>query len=558
MSSLPNAAKYSALRRVTLYLHRALHTPGNDASVEGFSSSEAITMISASSMQQAPAERLGRRAAASEASPITEPQPSAPSSSSAMLRPWSFEDGKTESRHYLASGRMPSGGTDGETNNVENAPDGQEEASPSSRQGLVGFDVRLGLSLCEFRLWSENRPCVQKSHSADAGPPGVRAVETATNLVAQNNSVQHPTHRLAAPPAPSDSPLVRFGIGNSSVRLNSAARSTSCACVVNFNQVYLSLGPAELNSSSRRTVSEKAKGYPQEGKGQQKTLGEGTDRHGSWMPNLWRQNSAAEMDFAAAGTNSDERMPKAAALLDAPFLTPSRGFPVAVPFLQFTPSNAAETNDCAAAAADAATALLMAMGTHGAPNLCREPPLTMTFTALQKALSSHRLRLTTRWGFPPPYPGEKHAGAHARGPSLHWVSPDQASNFSSHPAGSRSDARSGSLSGDYHPGRAGPNSPFGAALDSMSSASRCYGSEAAEQEVLIEDLVDGRCFLVPSAVHGAVASRSTWRQLAQTNADVSIEASVCLKALLHSLEIRCNPVKLTVDWGVLAELVGRF
>ncbi|OEH76375.1 hypothetical protein cyc_02576 [Cyclospora cayetanensis] len=490
------------------------HTYGTSVPREDAHGRRATLNRSISPTQYCAEPRLTTLYSVDEPCSYTDPEATVWRNNSLRTQHWEAEK---EKAHISSSLNPNSASNDRARNRADRA--GHSYSGKNSRRpeaschSLSGFDIRLGLSVCEIWL-------VRESHK------GVRSIQRA------HGAHVHLASANPCPTNPSTGMSIMFGIGNPRIRLTCVSHMTRCSCVATFNEVYHSIWPSELEE--RRPVNASH-----------------TENRPIHSPVGWKGLAVKENNLRSKRLNSssatnkkfvDTRTPPAqeiqtGASVDdwSPSLHVSQST-LRVPLFQFIPKQQSSKLDYLTAASDVATALVEAAAAHGAPLLFRNNKEPVSTEALQTVFLSNQLRFTTMWAFPPAYPEQGHREQNFnQGPSLAGPRKKNAYQRNSH-AKLQGCSRSNS--------------------EMRESDTSQPGKWAADEEVFVEDLVGGHCFLIPSYVHASLAVRSTWQTLAKRNPDISVTATVCLRAPLHSIDIRCNRLRLALDWGMLAELTA--
>ncbi|CDJ49750.1 AGAP005082-PA, related, related [Eimeria brunetti] len=530
IESFPNAGKSSTLRRVAFYLHRSLHNSGVPPPSQSTTRKRATHMLLLSRMQQAGPSFPDDELSALDDRNSTNLLPTAanvPNGDEVMRENSVFEDVENKSDQCLALESEYSGAA------ADDMPESSEATQHTANQkvtnGLIGFDVKLGLSIFEFRLYKEKTTAALETITT--GPAEHAGSSTGGRQRSLSNSV-----------------LLRCTVGNSSMRLNCPAHSTCTACVATVDEVCVSLG--------RLAPADAADPVPSEARGGRLDFPKGTSDIGSqhyqrnyFSHSNWSAESCAASGPAHTGRLAMDSDPSGS----GPTVTPAHES-WSVPLFHFMRPHSLSRIDAEEAAADVATALSEAASFNGQSSKMMLPSATVT--ALRRALASKQLRLTTRWMFPPLYPGTQQPGDYRT--EKIQESPREVEEQCSKYKPAASGSACGASSTAYDTACGGTADSGGPQADVSSLLSRLdsHNKDAAEQEVLVEDLAGGRCFFIPACLHAAIAPRKSWQVLAKKVPAVCGEASICLKALIHSLEVRCIPLRITVDWGIISEHIG--
>lgn len=434
---------------------------------------------------------------------------------------------------------------------LDRGPVEQVTTQRKTARGLVSFDALLGLSLCELRLLRESLVTAFEASQSSRRRLKESRGKQETNGPSTCGTEEHAGCLVEGDLSQCFSIIGKMGAGSARILLHSTALGTGFTCKASLEQVYISLGLHELSSNTSNFSKE-----PKEGMGtcapdmRQGSTAVERDGCNSLTPDV--EDSSVDSDpLFASDVTTGKRALRELTASAVSGLSPSSY--LVAPFLHFAPTEALTYQRSSAAAADAAAALLVAGNNREASRLSKESPSAVSFESLQSALSSERLRLSVRWSFPPRYPGEPVSDAQV--PStisetlIHQLLSDHRYKVTGEGHWSRQPM------GDDFARQVG--SPT-AAVTTLSEceARRLFMDAAEQEEVLVEDLSRGRCFLIPAKVHAAVASRHSWHVLAKRGSDISIDATICLKSLLHTVEVRCNPLRITLHWRALADVIG--
>ncbi|CDJ35909.1 Vacuolar protein sorting-associated protein vps13, related [Eimeria mitis] len=407
----------------------------------------------------------------------------------------------------------------------------EHESSQRVSNGLIGFDVRLGLSILEFRLYKEKSTVALRTTTASAAENA--ASLTGRRIWSLGNNL-----------------LLRCSVGNSRMRLSCLAQSTYTACMATVDEVCVSLGRPVVADTPEPVLPEARGG----GHDQLSGMSDASIGSKHFQRTGFASSSSSSEGCTIGGAANMGHVPMDS---DPCGASPAK-FPVeqysSTPFVQFMPPQCTNYIDIEQVAADVAAALSEAANFQGQSSSSVALP-SATVTALRRALASKRLRLTTRWMFPPPYPGMKASGEYKTekvGESSEMEEQDSRCN----PVTSGSACGGSSNPYDTISGGTAESAAKKADLSAFSSSLDPLRKDAAEEEVLVEDLVGDRCFFIPACMHAAIATRKTWQALATKVPAVSVEASLCLKALIHSMDVRCTPLRITLDWGIVSEHIG--
>ncbi|KAL8275354.1 hypothetical protein Esti_000676 [Eimeria stiedai] len=535
IGSVHSPLRYSALRRITFYIHRTLRANGAaESDCTQLSSSDsgehlALTDKKDGEWESSSGTDRGRRAA-KIGPPMQQVLPIV----------------KTPEAKSGCSGEGQERGYDGVKKNIaserDKATTEQQNLTQVASKNLIHVDLRLGLSRFELLLLREGGVARQNPTMPRENLFGSSRHCMASEFTSGTGSVTFPHGQAAGTSEYYNHLVVKFAMGNARMRIYSVSLASRCKYEATCDNICLSLGPLHGEHSAVISALESAKELKPNSSGvigTTKKDGEGRRTKGS-------KTSHCFQDHVLAGKVWVDGQAGAA----SPLIL--RRFPRAVPFLQFNANKNLTSADCAADAANAVATVLL-----GATTSCysRDDVPPVSFTELQSALSSRQLYASKRWAFPPPYSTEQKS--HICAPEAPREEElEQHSSSTQHTfkcVGSQSNSFSGDQQDNFREGSLGSHSK---SEKSALAGSHPFADLREEEEVLIEDLATGRCFLVPSALHAIVATDATWQHLTLRDPDLILSGSLCLISLLHSLDARCNPVRVTLDWTVLSGLIG--
>ncbi|KAL8430018.1 hypothetical protein Efla_001373 [Eimeria flavescens] len=543
-ASLNGPSRYSALRRITTYIHRTLRAPApsslssvdlldpQDPRLHSPSANPNKTVWNRCIQidKQLPA---GLRGLAGE---------KASSSSDAP----DIGTGVLDEQEILSKNELGKHGCNtGSTLTADHEP----AQAPAKR--LVNFEVRVGLSLFELLLLKENRLAFSHSSLEHAQPcaNSVRKISCATT----NGVVNHPAKQGTDLLSSQNNFVLRFGVEGARLWIYSAKSHSCCKCLATLSQVHLSMAHGKQDENTRGKVK------IEQASASTDRVSEAEARVGDFRRTSRPSTSGSQPSPTGGTAYLADDMGRLAGFrgeargsVSSPLL--SRRFPNAVPVLQFRAPVCRQTKESVASAADAAAALLLSSSCQHSSAFSKNASHSVSFTALQSALSSHRLRTTTRWTFPPPYPVKHVSGMRVQeGADVSMLQQhDSSTPYPVDTAVSRGKTKFGTAVAFHGHTREEVN----ATQVPVASVFESFPFEPEAEEVLVEDLISGRCFLVPCSIHASVASDKAWQVLTRRVPDVIVQATLCLDSFLHTLDARCNPLRITLDWMALAEATG--
>ncbi|CDI77654.1 AGAP005082-PA, related, related [Eimeria praecox] len=373
-----------------------------------------------------------------------------------------LEKVENEGENCLAVESKFSEGALDENDNLEPSRPTQHITDPRANNGLIGFDVKLGLSFLEFRLYrEEHKSALETIPTCSAG-----YTDSSTGTL---------------PIGPGDSVLLRCSVGNSRIRLRCPAQSTRMACTAALDEVCVSLGwpaPADKAEMVLPEVRGGGHGWPKRMNGA--VVGnKSAHRACCQTPNTSAQGCAARESGPVGHLSMASETCRACPRI-YPF---QQSWPT--PLFQFVPPQFANCVDVEQAAADVATALSEAANSHGQPSSRMMLP-TATVMALRRAFASKGLRVTTRWMFPPPYPGGRSLGDYR---TLRTRDSPCEDDSNCNPVVSGRACGESSTPHNSMGGEAAEQAHTEAGWRVLSFGSNSHNKEAAEEEVLVEDLV---------------------------------------------------------------------
>ncbi|KAL8453320.1 hypothetical protein Emag_001930 [Eimeria magna] len=537
LSSLRSPSRYSALRRITFFIHRTLRATGTTASdCLGLSSSDL----------GAHAPLTDEKDGGWKSSSGTDEELGAAKIASPMQQTLSGVKAAECKNGCLGEGHERAG--DGVKKNIA-SESGKFETEGQycirlAPKNLIEFDVRIGLSRFELLLLREDgmgrqNLTLAREELFERSRHGM-ASECTSGMVSIPNS-----HVAGTPKHCSDF-VVKFALGNARMRINSVSHASRCNCEATFEDICLLLGPLHLGHRAISNASLQAK----EPKLNSSGVSEGTKKDSACRSaSEPRTSHCVQDDILGDKVHVEDQV-------DTGAVSPlSRGrFSGALPFLQFSPNKDFTSADCSADAVNEVATMLLAATTYCNSARSREDAPTLSLTELRRALSNQQLFASKRWTFPPPYSTKKKSDVRApeacceEGLSRHHSS-------TGHTFKCGSSQRS-SFSGDYHHIREDSPETHSRSQNSALERSQSFANLQEEEEVLIEDVVKGYCILVPPSLHATVATNAMWQHLTGRNPDLILNGSLCLISLLHSLDARFNPARVTLDWQVLTGLTG--
>ncbi|KAL8448486.1 hypothetical protein Emed_003747 [Eimeria media] len=533
-SYLHNPSRYSALRRITFYIHRSLRATGTVASDStGMSSADAEGHAALTDEKEAGWDG---------------------SSGTSEERGAAKVDSQTPSTVKIAEGKSGRVGEEheGANDGVKRIIDGESEKSAPEEQNctqvaskkLIQFDVKAGLSRFEFLLLKEDGVARQNPTMAREELFGRSRHETALEATSGTAIVSNVNGQAAATSKYCSPFVVKFAVGNARTRIHSISHAPRCKCEATLDGICLSLGPPRLDHPGVNSAFIPSEGIKLNSNG----VFEGTKKDSAYGSTQGHRKSHCFQDDILGEEAYLEEQADTGAV--SPLTR--RRFPGAVPFLQFNANKDFTVAECSADAVNEVATVLLAATTscYSARSIEHGPPVSIA--EIKSALNCHQLYANKRWTFPPPHLTKQNSDVCApqacreEEPNRHHASPQRTSNFRSNHV----------FPGDKHELRKDSSGAHSRSQESALEGSQPFANLEEEEEVLIEDIAKGYCFLVPSSLHATVATNAAWQHLTGRVPDLALSGSLCLISLLHSLDARCNPARVTIDWEVLSGLTG--